>query len=101
VETGTPAAPVGATTTRLNGVSCFWDLINGFRCRVVGDSNATGAVQPYVGTLTAGGVSAYGASASATGTSCYRTSGPPNCDDVGTSTTSGVTQAIVQGVVIT
>jgi hypothetical protein len=100
VETGTPAAPAGATTTRLNGTSCLWDLVNGFRCRVVGDSNATGAVQPYIGTLTTGGVSAYGATASATGTSCYRTSGPANCYDVGTSTTSGVTQAIYQAVVI-
>jgi hypothetical protein len=101
METGTPAAPAGATTTRLNGVSCFWDLVNGFRCRVVGDSNATGAVQPYTGTLTTGGVSAYGTTASATGTSCYRSSpNPANCDDVGTSTTSGVTQAIYQNVFI-
>jgi hypothetical protein len=101
VETGTPAAPAGATTTRLNGTSCFWDLVNGFRCRVVGDSDATGAVQLYVGTLTSGGVSAYGATATATSTSCYRSSSnPANCYDVGTSTTSGVTQAIYQSVFI-
>jgi hypothetical protein len=101
VETGTPAAPVGATVTRLNGASCLWDLVNGFRCRVVGDSNAIGATQPYVGTLTGGGVSGSGAtSATATGTSCYRTTGPPKCYDVGNSTTSGVNQAIYQSVVL-
>jgi hypothetical protein len=102
VETGTPAAPVGATVTRLNGVSCLWDLVNGFRCRVVGDSDATGSVQPYVGTLTSAAVQTAGTpSATATGTSCYRTSpNPANCYDVGTSTTSGVTQAIYQTVFI-
>jgi hypothetical protein len=101
VEPGTPAAPAGATTTRLNGTSCFWDLVNGFRCRVVGDSNASGAAQLYVGTLTSAAMSAYGATASATGTSCYRSSpSPANCYDVGTSTTSGVTQAIYQSVFI-
>jgi hypothetical protein len=102
VETGTPAAPAGATMTRLNGDSCFWDLVNGFRCRVVGDSDATGAVQPYIGTLTSAAVSAYGATATATGTSCYRPNGanPANCYDVGTSTTSGVTQAIYTSIFI-
>jgi hypothetical protein len=102
VETGTPAAPAGATTTRLNGVSCFWDYAHGFRCRVVGDSDATGAVQPYVGSLTSAAVQSTGTpSATATGTSCYRTSLSPSCYDVGTSTTSGVTQAIYQTAVIT
>jgi hypothetical protein len=97
VEPGTPAAPVGATTTRLNGVACFWDFAHGFRCRVVGDSDATGSVQPYVGSLTSAAVQTAGTpSATATGTSCYRPSGPnsASCYDVGTSTTSGVTQAI-------
>jgi hypothetical protein len=94
-ETGTPAAPAGATTTRLNGVSCYWDNVRGFGCRVVGDSNATGTTQPYLGTLTTGAVSASGATtASATGTSCFDTGPSAQCYDVGTSTTSGVTQAI-------
>jgi hypothetical protein len=94
-ESGTPAAPVAATTTRLNGVSCYWDTVRGFGCRVVGDSNATGSVQPYLGTLTTAAVSASGASsASATGTSCFDTGPSAQCYDVGTSTTSGVTQAI-------
>ena len=93
-ETGTPAAPAGATTTRLNGTSCYWDNVRGFGCRVVGDTDSTGAVQPYLGTLTTAAVSAYGATASATGTSCLDTGPSAFCYDVGTSTTSGVTQAI-------
>jgi hypothetical protein len=97
-EIGTPAAPVAATTTRLNGVSCYWDNVRGFGCRVVGDSDATGTVQPYVGTLTTAAVQASGApTATATGTNCYDTGPSAFCYDVGTSTTSGVTQAISQG----
>jgi hypothetical protein len=94
-ETGTPAAPVAATTTRLNGVSCYWDSVRGFGCRVVGDSDATGSVQPYLGTLTTAAVSASsGSSGTATGTNCFDTGPSARCYDVGTSTTSGVTQAI-------
>ena len=96
-EPGTPAAPAAATVTRLNGAACYWDVVNGFRCRAVGDSDATGAVQPYVGSLTSAAVSAYGASATATGTACYDTGPGVYCWDVGTSTTSGVTQAIYSG----
>jgi hypothetical protein len=100
-ETGTPAAPVAATTTRLNGVSCYWDNVRGFGCRAVGDSDATGSVQPYVGTLTTAAVFASGApTATATGTNCYDTGPSAFCYDVGTSTTSGVTQAISQGILL-
>jgi hypothetical protein len=94
-EPGTPAAPAAATTTRLNGASCYWDSVRGFGCRVVGDSDATGSVQPYLGTLTTAAVSASGgSSATATGTSCFDTGPSARCYDVGTSTASGVTQAI-------
>jgi hypothetical protein len=97
VEPGTPAAPAAATTTRLNATSCYWTSSHGFGCRVVGDSNATGSVQPYVGTLTTAAVQPTGTpSATATGTSCFNTSTLVTCDDVGTSTTSGVTQAFYQ-----
>jgi len=101
-ETGTPAAPAGATVTRLNGVSCYWhSLLSAFGCRVVGDSNSTGAVQPYVGTLTSVNVITYGATASATGTNCYDSGPSAQCWDVGTGTTTGgVTQAIDNSVFI-
>jgi hypothetical protein len=93
-QTGTAAPPAGATVTRLNGAACFYQVEYGIGCRVVGDSNATGTVQPYLGTLTTAAVQPSATSATATGTSCYDAGPSVRCWDVATATVSANQQAI-------